>query len=1519
MSEMIEMKTLTIDDDIFEIVDDKSRKNYDSLRERINAILALEDGSTTGDAELQDIRIGYDGETYESAGDAVREQVMAIYTVLNGLSNKKAFANVVYDSGTGYLHFYGEDGSDVIDPVYIPSSGSGGGGGGGGSSTLSVANKTGWLSHTISDSSDCLVTFNWSSVEDGLQTGNGSMTLKINGASKLTKTIEQGDVTINLKEYLGAGSNVVRITITDVYGMSRTLAMEVEVVVFGLTSTFDDTRVYSGDVPFPFTPTGAATKTMQFILDGSLIGSTDITASGRQQNFAIPAQSHGSHSWKVYFTADVNGNVVESNPLYYDIMWEEEGNEKPIISSSFNITKMTQYYTVSIPWLVYTPNSLTSDVTLYVNGEVYKNLPAVDRTKQIWTYRADTDGEVLLEIVTGTGELETRKQFNITVAKANVNVSAEENDLDLYLTSYGRSNIEGNPATWEYGPVSTQFEGFNWVSDGWQHDDDNNTVLRVMGDARVNIPLNIFGSDFRTTGKTIEFEFATRDVMDYETVVMSCISDNKGVVITPNQITLTSEQSTIFQRYNENEKIRVSFVIDKKVENRLINLYINGILSGVIQYPESDDFQQGNPVGITIGSNDCGIDLYNIRVYSNNLTRYQMLDNWIADMQNGYDLMQAYSHNDIYDDYGQIIIGKLPTDLPYLVLECASLPQYKGDKKTCAGYYVDPINSEKSFSFEGAQIDVQGTSSQYYARKNYKIKFENGFTLEASGQTLEKYQMRDDSIPVKTFTFKADVASCEGANNVELVRLWNDICPYKTPPQLENADVRQGIDGFPIVCFWSNGVETTFLGKYNFNNDKGTEEVFGFNENDESWEIRNNTSMRSMFKSADFEGTAWLEDFEGRYPDGNTNPENLKELAEWLVSTDQAQATGDGLTEAVTYEDVTYTNDTAAYRLAKFKAEAEDWLEMDSIIFSYIFTELFLLVDSRAKNNFPTFYDNGKWCVLPYDMDTAMGTNNEGLSVFDYSLEDIDTVNGSNVYNGQDSVLYINTRDAFEDRIEEMYKQLRSNDILSYVNVEKRFSDHQALWPEAIFNEDAYFKYIQPLIDNGEATYLSMCQGSKASQRQWWLFNRFRYIDSKYTCGDALTNTITLRAYQKSDFEITPYADIYPCVAFDSTRVKTRGKRNEVCDIISPTAWDPNGSDAVVTVYSADQLKDIGDISPFKVGYADFSKATKLQSIKVGDTSPSYSNPNMTELYVGNNTMLKTVDARNCINLAATVDLSGCSNIEEVYFDGTSIIGVSLPNGGLLKKLHLPTTITNLTLLNQNRLEELVIPSYAGITTLRLENVGGIVDTFEILKEISPTSRVRLIGVEWTLNDASEVFYLDRITATMRGIDENGNNVDTPQISGSCHIKSLHVSELYKLTNAYPFLTFTYDELDTTSYARQLVQRTLEGYYVNETVTSIGHGAFYSCGSLIIADFKSVTSVSADAFNGCGNLDALILRSDTMCTLINKNALTNTPIANGTGYIYVPSALLDSYKTATNWSTYSTQFKTISEYTGGVS
>lgn len=92
---------------------------------------------------------------------------------------------------------------------------------------------------------------------------------------------------------------------------------------------------------------------------------------------------------------------------------------------------------------------------------------------------------------------------------------------------------------------------------------------------------------------------------------------------------------------------------------------------------------------------------------------------------------------------------------------------------------------------------------------------------------------------------------------------------------------------------------------------------------------------------------------------------------------------------------------------------------------------------------------------------------------------------------------------------------------------------------------------------------------------------------------------------------------------------------------------------------------------------------------------------------------------------------------------------------------------------------------------------------------------------------------------------------------------------------------------------------------------------FYNCSNLVEADFGSSTNgVYASAFYGTSSLKALTLRkTSAITTLANVNAFTGSAIANGTGYIYVPRALLDTYKAATNWSTFATQFRALEDYT----
>lgn len=100
--------------------------------------------------------------------------------------------------------------------------------------------------------------------------------------------------------------------------------------------------------------------------------------------------------------------------------------------------------------------------------------------------------------------------------------------------------------------------------------------------------------------------------------------------------------------------------------------------------------------------------------------------------------------------------------------------------------------------------------------------------------------------------------------------------------------------------------------------------------------------------------------------------------------------------------------------------------------------------------------------------------------------------------------------------------------------------------------------------------------------------------------------------------------------------------------------------------------------------------------------------------------------------------------------------------------------------------------------------------------------------------------------------------------------------------------------------------------------TSIGNSSLSGLTNCTYVDLPKCTSLVNYALRNSSKLATLILRSETMCTLSNY-ALNSTKIWNGTGYVYVPSALVASYQAATNWKTIygknANAFRALEDYT----
>ena len=1265
----------------------------------------------------------------------------------------------------------------------------GGGGGPSAGSTITIE-RVGDAAITAVAGDPVVVEFNFTSVDSaGDDTGNAVASWYVGNTKVATQTIVQGKNSFDITQYLHSGDNNIRLVVVDSMETTASKRWTANVVEFYLESSFDDSLFYSGEVTVRYTPYGSIDKNISFVLDGKALGGTSTAVTGRQMTYTIPVQSHGSHLLEISMTAEINGKQVKSNIIKKDIMWVSEGETAPIISCAVTEYETKQYNKVGIEYTVYDPASSTTTVELAVDG-VKESTLTVGRTKQVWSFKSANKGKHTLTITCG----KTVKTITVNVTDLGVVIEPVTTNLAFDFNPAGKTNA-GSDRLWTDGQTKlTVSDNFDWVNGGYQLDKDGDTYFCVKAGTRATISYKLFADDAKKLGKNFKLIFNTANVRDYDATVLTCLQGGVGLNIQAQKIALTSAQNSIELPTCEDDFMEFEFNILPDNQYKEMVLWLDGIPCRVELYDGSDNFTQGSPVGITIGSDDCDVLVYRMKSYAMNLSDDEILDNFIADAKNADEMIERYNRNNITNVSGELEPDLLAEKCPDLRVIKISAPTFTTGKKnevadtTIQQIYKNGRAVEDNWTATGSHKG-QGTSSDHYGEsaRNIDINCKGGFTF-GDDSTGSAYALTANSVPEKYFNIKLNVASSENANNALLADDFNSFNPYVR--DAKKNGVRDTMAFYPCVVFvQETDIENStvfhdgqwhFYGCGDIGNSKKNSATMGMDpENHKEFivEIDNNTDEQTRFLSGDFSQETWDGDhsFEFRYSNPACTEEEIQAgkqawitAQNWVVNADDEE----------------------------FKAHFKDHFNLNSALFHYLFTERHTMVDNRAKNVFPHTTDLVHWdFCFDYDNDTAQGNDNEGGLTLSYGYEDTDTIGTKSVFNAADSKLWCKLRDLFPDEMAAMFRNRENALAWSASRILKKFEDYQDVKPERLWVMDMRRKYFRTYEDNGTTSYLPMMHGNKRHQRRQFQRYQEKYMASKYGGSAATSDDLTIRGYTPTNwagvkpdgtFHIVPYADTYVSVLYGSNPVKVRGKRGQTYEVKCPIAAM---NDTEVYVYNASLMRSIGDISGFYPGYVDFSHGVKLTDLQIGSDVEGYKNTNMTDFAVGNNTLLEHLNLQNVPNLKKSIDLTGCTNLTLFKAGGSGITGVAFANGGKIETAELPA-INSLTAKNLNHLTNLTISDYANITILVIENCATI-DVKDMLAKCVNLNRVRLTGLDWELNDTAllESLY------TMTGIDENGYNTAASVLAGKVQIPVVRQKELERYNAQWPDLKISYNTL----------------------------------------------------------------------------------------------------------------------------
>lgn len=414
----------------------------------------------------------------------------------------------------------------------------------------------------------------------------------------------------------------------------------------------------------------------------------------------------------------------------------------------------------------------------------------------------------------------------------------------------------------------------------------------------------------------------------------------------------------------------------------------------------------------------------------------------------------------------------------------------------------------------------------------------------------------------------------------------------------------------------------------------------------------------------------------------------------------------------------------------------------------------FTVTKDTSINTGKTYYTQYAFDLWDYDNDTALGINNNGELIFPYGKEDSDyntdgVASSGYVFNGAESTFWCRLRDLCATSIKTIYNSVSSK-CWDAENLISEFDAWQDMYPEEVWRLDIRRKYLRTftgeIVDNSipkkDISYLrDMMQGRKKYQRRQWVRDQEVYFATKelsssvtgsdyilFRCNTPVGDNIAV----KPDYtlRITPYSDMYVSVMFGNGDVhQERAKGGQEYVIECPL---DRMDDTQVVIYGASRIAALNDISACYIHANNFSMATKLRKLVIGNPTEGYNNSFLTTLNLGNNALLEELDLRNCGALSGSLDLSPCTNLLKLYAEGTSISGVTFATNGKIRIAHLPDSINTLIMRNLNDLDDF------SATLSRLESLtlqGGKINSYELIQKVIDTLQVLyLYDVNWNVS-----------------------------------------------------------------------------------------------------------------------------------------------------------------------------------------